>query len=83
MKLEGVGAPFTYKWPGGEVRLEPGKPIDLSPERAAKLIAKVPGRVRLVERAETVVIESEPNDDYKKVPVLEKFPVQYGWLHAR
>lgn len=62
MKIECTGAPFVYKWPGGEVRLEPGRPIDLSPERAAKLLAKAPGRARLVERAETVVIESDDTD---------------------
>ena len=57
MKIECTGAPFVYRWPGGEVRLAPGRPVELSPERAAKLLAKAPGRVKLVEHAESVVID--------------------------
>jgi hypothetical protein len=51
MKLELIGKPFVYRWPGGSVRLEPGKPIDLPPDRAAKLLARAQGRVRPVEGA--------------------------------
>lgn len=57
MKLEAIGKPFTYKWPGGEVHLEPGKPIDLPPDRAAKLLARAGDRVRQVDPEEPVVIE--------------------------
>jgi len=48
MRLEAIGIAFTYKWPGGEVHLEPGKPIDLPDERAQRLLSKAPGKVRIV-----------------------------------
>lgn len=48
MMLEVVGDSFTYRWPGGEVHLEPGKPVDLPDDRAQRLLAKAPGRVRVV-----------------------------------
>lgn len=62
MKLEAIGKPFTYRWPGGEVRLEPGKPIDLPPDRAAKLLVRASGRVRQVESEGGVVIEPAANN---------------------
>ena len=48
MIVEVVGEAFTYRWPGGEIRLEPGKPVELPDERAKRLLAKAPGRVRVV-----------------------------------
>lgn len=48
MTVECVGPAFTYRWPGGEVHLEPGKPIDLPDERAKRLIEKAPGKVRVI-----------------------------------
>lgn len=48
MIVEAIGEGFTYTWPGGEVRLEPGKPVGLPNERAKRLLAKAPGRVRVV-----------------------------------
>ncbi len=48
MIVEAVGESFVYRWPGGEIRLEPGKPIELPDERAQRLLAKVPGKVRVV-----------------------------------
>lgn len=48
MKVECVGKGFVYTWPGGEIRLEPGKPVELSDERATRLLRKVGARVRLV-----------------------------------
>lgn len=56
MKIEAIGKPFIYRWPDGEVRLEPGKPIDLPADRAAKLLARAGARVRLV--VEPVAIEA-------------------------
>ena len=50
MTIECIGSSFVYTWPGGEVRLEPGKPVDLPDERAKRLLAKAPGRVRVVHR---------------------------------
>ena len=46
--IEGIGEPFLYRWPGGEVRLEPGKPIELPDERAKRLLIRAPGRVRVI-----------------------------------
>ena len=48
MWLEATGNPFIYRWPGGEVKLEQGKPIDLPEERAKRLLDKAPGKVRVV-----------------------------------
>lgn len=56
MKLEATGKPFIYRWPGGEVRLELGKPVDLPQDRAERLLSKAGDRVRVVE-LESVVIE--------------------------
>lgn len=49
MTIECVGPAFTYRWPTGEVRLVPGNPVELPDDRAARLLAKAPGRVREVE----------------------------------
>ncbi len=51
MKLEAIGKPFTYQWPGGQIRFEPGRVIDVPEDRAVRIMAKVPGRVRPVEDA--------------------------------
>lgn len=48
MMVEAIGEGFTYRWPGGEVRLKPGEPVDLPDERARRLLTKAPGRVRVV-----------------------------------
>ena len=48
MIIECIGDPFTYRWPGGEVHLEPGKPIDLPDARAQRLLSKAPGKVRMI-----------------------------------
>jgi hypothetical protein len=47
MLLEAVEKPIIYRWPGGEVRLEPGKPVPLPEDRARRLLAKAPGKVRV------------------------------------
>lgn len=48
MLIEAIGNPLTYKWPGGEVHLEPGRPINLPDDRAQRLLSKAPGKVRMV-----------------------------------
>ncbi|NOS82770.1 MAG: hypothetical protein HOP32_14430 [Nitrospira sp.] len=58
MKVECIGKGFVYTWPGGQITLEPGKPIELSDERAQRLLQKAHGRVRVVEDAqEPITIE--------------------------
>lgn len=48
MIIECIGSPFTYRWPTGEVRLEPGKPVDLPDARAKRLLDKAPDKVRVI-----------------------------------
>jgi hypothetical protein len=47
MTIECIGPSFTYRWPGGEVHLEPGKPVDLPDARAQRLLNKAPDKVRV------------------------------------
>jgi hypothetical protein len=49
MRLEVIGRPLTYKWPGGKVHLQPGIPVDLPDARAKRLLDKASGKVRVVE----------------------------------
>ena len=48
MKIEATDKSFIYRWPGGEVHLEPGKPIELPDERATRLLRKAGNRARMV-----------------------------------
>jgi len=48
MLIEAVEAPIHYKWPEGELRLEPGKPIKVPDDRGQKVLAKCRGKVRKV-----------------------------------
>lgn len=48
MVIECTGSAFLYRWPGGEVHLEPGKRYDLPDERAKRLLQKAQGRVRVI-----------------------------------
>ncbi len=54
MTIECIGPPFTYRWPDGEIRLVPGYPVELPEGRAARLLEKAPGRVRVVEAANRI-----------------------------
>ncbi len=49
MIVEAIDTTVMYRWPGGEVRLEPGNPIELPKERATRLLAKTCGKVRVVD----------------------------------
>jgi len=49
MLIEAVKEPVTYRWPSGEIRLEPGRPVYLPESRALKLLAKAPENVRMVQ----------------------------------
>ena len=48
MLIEAVSKPIRYRWPEGEVRLVPGRPIDLPEERAQRLLAKAGRKIRVV-----------------------------------
>jgi len=41
--------PLVYRWPGGEVRLVPGCPVELPDERGKKLLARAGDKVRVLE----------------------------------
>jgi len=72
MRIECIGRPFSYTWPGGSVRLAPGHPVELPEDRAAKLLAKAPGRVRIV-----------PNDDPLQVGQLVEWDSPlFGFLRG-
>lgn len=53
MLIEAVKRPITYRWPGQEVQLIPGSPVDLPDERARRLLFNFPGKVRVVLSAES------------------------------
>lgn len=62
MLVEAIGKPMCYRWPEGEVQLVPGQPVDLPEERALRLLAKAPGKVKVVSWSSDVVIEpAAPN----------------------
>lgn len=67
MLIEAVGKPLTYRWPDGEVRLEPGKPVALPDERARKLLQKAPSKVRMVPPPPAAPPSSAPS---RSVPWL-------------
>lgn len=48
MLIEAVDHPILCRFPGGEIRLEPGKPIDVPDERAKRLLNKAGNKVRMV-----------------------------------
>ncbi|HEV8328446.1 MAG TPA: hypothetical protein VGQ08_13275 [Nitrospiraceae bacterium] len=48
MLIEAVDHPIRYRFPGGEIRLEPGRPVEVEPKRAAKLLARAGAKVRAI-----------------------------------
>lgn len=48
MLIEAVDHPILCRFPGGEIRMEPGKPVDLPEARALRLLDKAAGKVRCV-----------------------------------
>ncbi len=41
--------PLTVKLPTGDLQLKPGFPVNMAEDRALKLLAKAPGKVRMVQ----------------------------------
>ncbi len=41
--------PLTVKLPAGDLQLKPGFPVNMAEDRALKLLAKAPGKVRMVQ----------------------------------
>jgi hypothetical protein len=89
MTIECIGAPFTYRWPDGEVRLAPGRPISLPDDRAARLLEKAPGRVRVVGQANKegigligrIVTWDSPLFGVLSATVLEDLPAGVRVVH--
>lgn len=48
MLIEAVNHPILCRFPGGEIRMEPGKPVDLPEARALRLLDKAAGKVRVI-----------------------------------
>ena len=48
MLIEAVNHPILCRFPGGEIRMEPGKPVDLPEARALRLLDKAAGKVRMI-----------------------------------
>lgn len=71
MRLEGVGKPIIYQWPGGRIRFAPGHAVDVEDSRAIWILLKLPGRVRLAEQVEPV---TPPLVGGPPVP-----PIAKGW----
>jgi hypothetical protein len=51
MLIEAVNHPILCRFPGGEIRMEPGKPVDLPEARAFRLLDKGAGKVRMIAPA--------------------------------
>ena len=49
MLIEASDHPFTYTWPNGVIRLEPGKPVNVSAERGVKILKRCGARVRALK----------------------------------
>lgn len=59
MTLEAVDRPIRYCWPGGEVRLEPGLPVEVPDDRARRLLTKLGGRVRIVQQGGAALLPGQ------------------------
>ncbi len=60
--------PLTVCLPEGTLHLDPGQPVDLPTEQARQLLAKVPGKVRLVEVQTPGLV---PEADLRPAPVTD------------
>ena len=49
MIIEAVEHPILYQWPEGEVRLKPGEPIIVAPDRGLKIFKKCGPKVKAVQ----------------------------------
>ena len=49
MFLEAVDRPIRYEWPEGEIRLIPGQPVLVPPDRGWKILKKCGPKVRAVQ----------------------------------
>ena len=63
MKVEATNGPLKFHFSdGSEVRLTPGRPVELPEDRAERLLIKLPGRVRVLPSTDPAICEcpSEP-----------------------
>ena len=75
MLVEAIDKAMCYRWPDGEVKLVPGKPVDLPEARALRLLQKAPGRVRMVQPDPSPIAENNHLSEPPRVP-----PLGSGWL---
>jgi len=47
MLIEATERPIRYKWPGGEISLVPGQPVQVDQERGLKILKKCGDKVRV------------------------------------
>ena len=73
--LECIGTPFIYRWPHGCIRLAPGSPVTLPDERAARVLTKMPGRVKVIavdqSRIGHIIHWESPMHGFLRATVLE------------
>ena len=48
MLIEAVDVPIRYQWPQGEIRMKPGKLVEVDEFRGLKVLAKCGPKVRMV-----------------------------------
>lgn len=80
MLIEAAMKPITYRHPGGEILIEPGKPVEVEYRRAVKLLEKAGSRVGVVQLSRTDWLEAWREladitfgmgpDDPRQCPVL-------------
>lgn len=58
MLIEAAMKPITYRHPGGEILIEPGKPVEVEYRRAVKLLEKAGSRVGVVQLSRTDWLEA-------------------------
>ena len=47
MLIEAISGPIRYSWPRGKIDLIPGQPVEVSPERGAKILKRCGAKVRV------------------------------------
>ena len=70
MLIEAITHPITYRWPGGEIRLEPGKPVELPDDRAHKLLAKARHKVQVITAGEAAAIQHDWVNEWRRLVAI-------------
>lgn len=81
MLIEAIGVPFVCRWPGGECHIVPGQPVELPDDRAQRLMAKAPGRVRAVRALTPTIHAIQPGDQISWMQVGQRQIGVVDFLH--